>query len=62
MARITTQMAETSGLDRKLTLADFQDLKDFARGSGCDVVYSETLHNAEGRGYVAHALLKTGVH
>lgn len=29
-----------------------QDLKDFARQSGCDVVYSETGRNANGEGLV----------
>lgn len=27
-----------------------QDLKDFARGSGLDVVYSETARERDGRG------------
>ncbi|KAK2597615.1 hypothetical protein N8I77_012392 [Diaporthe amygdali] len=29
-----------------------QDLKDFARQSGCDVVYSETGRNSNGEGFV----------
>ena len=36
------------------TYMDFweQDLKDFARQSSLDVVYSETGRDANGRGYV----------
>ncbi|ROV96616.1 hypothetical protein VPNG_09001 [Cytospora leucostoma] len=47
--RRTPHRMQISGLP---TDTSWQDLKDFARQSGCDVVYSETGRNANGEGFV----------
>ncbi|KAK2765622.1 hypothetical protein FQN54_008476 [Arachnomyces sp. PD_36] len=46
--RRTVFRMQISGLPE----TSWQDLKDFARQSGCDVVYSETIRDREGRGFV----------
>ncbi|KAI7786056.1 pre-mrna splicing factor [Diaporthe eres] len=47
--RRTPHRMQISGLP---TDTSWQDLKDFARQSGCDVVYSETGRNSNGEGFV----------
>ncbi|EED19524.1 electron transfer flavoprotein-ubiquinone oxidoreductase [Talaromyces stipitatus ATCC 10500] len=59
--RRTVFRMQVSGLP---TETSWQDLKDFARQSGLDVVYSETTRERDGRGFVefeSHADLKTAV-
>ncbi|KAK1832443.1 hypothetical protein QBC39DRAFT_348721 [Podospora conica] len=47
--RRTPHRMAISGLPAETS---WQDLKDFARQSGCDVVYSETGRNGNGEGFV----------
>ncbi|KAI9825619.1 MAG: hypothetical protein M1832_000963 [Thelocarpon impressellum] len=59
--RRTQYRMQISGLPAETS---WQDLKDFARQSGCDVVYSDAGHDHDGKGFVEFetaADLKTAV-